>query len=132
MKHLSSLLTLLAFLGFIYVIYITPEDPDDTFTGRVTWVSDGDTFKMTGHDWPIRVWGIDAPERDNAGGQASRDYVTRLIKGKTVSCEKIVVDRYKRIVATCFLGGKDIAETILSNGHATEYCSFSRGHYGRC
>ena len=132
MKHLSSFLTLLAFVGFIYIIYITPDDPKDTFTGRVTWVSDGDTFKVQGHQWPIRIWGIDAPERYNAGGQASSDYVTRLIKGKTVTCEKIVVDKYKRTVATCFLGDSDIAETILSNGHAKEYCSFSRGYYGRC
>lgn len=68
-KFLSSVLTFIALAGFIYLIAITHDDPKDTFTGKVTWVTDGDTFKVSGHDWPIRIWGINAPERDNTGAK---------------------------------------------------------------
>jgi endonuclease YncB( thermonuclease family) len=126
------MLTLIALTGFVYIVAKMPDEPRDKFTGRVTWVSDGDTFKMFGHEWPIRVWGIDAPERDNAAGKASRSFVTRLINGKMLTCEKVVVDKYRRTVARCWYKGKDIAQTILENGHAIEYCSFSGGYYSRC
>ena len=105
---------------------------NESFSGRVTWVSDGDTFKMSEHRWAIRIWGIDAPERDTPTGQTARTFVTKLIKGKTLRCETVVVDKYKRTVATCYLGGKDIAPMILDAGHAVEYCSFSNGYYGYC
>ena len=104
----------------------------ETFSGRVTWVSDGDTFKMSEHRWAIRIWGIDSPERDTTAGQAARTFVTGLIKGKQLTCNLVVVDKYKRTVASCYLGGQDIAPLILDAGHAVEYCSFSRGYYGYC
>ncbi|WGI22186.1 thermonuclease family protein [Amylibacter sp. IMCC11727] len=105
---------------------------NQTFSGRVTWVSDGDTFKMSEHRWAIRIWGIDAAERDTPKGKAARAFVTNLIKGKRLNCDLVVVDKYKRTVATCYLGGKDIAPMILDAGHAEEYCSFSNGYYGYC
>jgi endonuclease YncB( thermonuclease family) len=132
MKFLSTTLTLIALSGFVYIIAVTPDDPKDVFSGRVTWVSDGDTFKVSGHDWSIRVWGIDAPERDNSAGQASREFVTQLIKGKILTCEKVAVDRYRRTVSKCWHKDKDIAQLILEASHAIEYCSFSGGYYGRC
>jgi endonuclease YncB( thermonuclease family) len=104
----------------------------ETFSGRVTWVSDGDTFKMADHRWAIRIWGIDAPERDTAAGQEARVFVTKLIKNKMLRCEFVVIDKYKRTVASCYLNGKDIAPIILNEGHAVEYCSFSQGYYGNC
>ena len=39
----------------------------DGFTGVVTRVVDGDTFWLNSQDVRIRVWGLDAPERDQAG-----------------------------------------------------------------
>ena len=42
----------------------------DSFTGVVTRVVDGDTFWLNSQDVRIRVWGLDAPERDQAGGSS--------------------------------------------------------------
>lgn len=132
MKHASSILSLLILVGVAYISWATPERDVEAFSGRVTWVSDGDTFKVSGHNWPIRVWGLDAPERDTSKGEASRAFVTDLVKGKTVTCEKVVIDKYKRTVAKCFLGEDDIASMVLDAGFAQEYCSFTRGYYGHC
>lgn len=132
MKHASSFLSLLILVGVAWISWMTPEPVRDVFSGRVTWVSDGDTFKVAGHSWPVRVWGLDAPERDTDAGVASRAFVTELVKGKTVSCEKVVIDKYKRTVAKCFLGEEDIASLVLEAGFANEYCSFTRGYYGHC
>ncbi len=117
----------------IITVLIAPNITEtETFMGRVTWVSDGDTFKVENHKWAVRVWGIDAPERDTNEGKTARVFVTNLIKNKMVRCEIVVVDKYKRTVATCYLNGQDIAPIILDAGHAIEYCSFSRGYYGTC
>ena len=131
MHVLSFLLNLPTIL--IITVMIAPNVIEtESFTGRVTWVSDGDTFKVSEHRWAIRIWGIDAPEGDTAEGQSARTFVTKVIKNKVLRCDVVVVDKYNRTVATCYLNGKDIAPIILSNGHTVEYCSFSRGYYGYC
>ena len=74
-------------VGVLYVIAITPEEPVETFSGSVVWVSDGDTIKVSGHEWSIRIWGIDAPERDTNARLESRDFLQKLIKGQNLTCE---------------------------------------------
>jgi endonuclease YncB( thermonuclease family) len=132
MKYASSILTAIVFAIFVW--FLAHEEPPsrETFGGTVNWVTDGDTFKIQGYPWPIRIWGIDAPERDTNAGVTARVFVERLIKGQNLTCEKVVVDRYQRTVAKCFLGDQDIARLILGASHAREYCSFSNGFYGRC
>lgn len=131
MNVISFLLNLPIILALTMLIAPTITETE-TFSGRVTWVSDGDTFKMSNHKRAIRIWGIDAPERDTQAGQAARAFVTHLIKGKPLHCEVVVVDKYKRTVATCCLNDKDIALIILDAGHAVEYCNFSNGYHGYC
>ncbi|NYT86521.1 thermonuclease family protein [Pusillimonas harenae] len=74
-------------------------------TGRVVRVADGDTFTMliNGKQERIRMSSIDAPEvtkdRERPGqpmAQASRDALTRLISGKTISVQCFEQDRYER------------------------------------
>lgn len=132
MKWGSQLLTLLLLVGVLGAVFAPPKPRGEVFEGRVTWVSDGDTFKIEGHNWPIRLWGVDAPERDTEKGQIARDYVSAKIKGRVVSCEKVVVDKYKRTVAKCFVDGASLAKDLLNKGHGVEMCSFTRGALGTC
>jgi endonuclease YncB( thermonuclease family) len=134
MRYLSSFFSITLLVGLASLLYFAHENPkpNPSFSGNVTWVSDGDTFKVAGHKWPVRVWGIDAPERDTPEGQTARDYLTKWIKGKPVTCETVVVDKYRRTVAKCFLGEIDIARRMLKIGQAKEFCSFTRGVYGYC
>lgn len=72
----------------------------DVLRGRVTAVIDGDT--VTVHDGhrreTIRLSGIDAPERDQPGGAASRERLASRLLDRVVIVEYSKRDRYGRIV----------------------------------
>ena len=100
---------------------------------RVSKVLDGDTFTLKGQSRRIRVWGLDAPEWDHAGGSAATATMSGLIAGQTLRCQVLDMDRHGRFVAQCFLpDGRDIAAEMIRAGAATEYCRYSRGYYGTC
>lgn len=104
-----------------------------SFAARVVRVVDGDTFRVDGLDRSIRIWGLDAPERGESGGSAATRALRGLIEGREVSCRIRDIDRYRRIVGQCFLpDGRDVAAAMIRKGAATEYCRFSKGHYGAC
>ena len=105
----------------------------NTVHGAVRYVTDGDTFTLRGVERSIRVWGLDAPERDERGGSAATRTMRQLITGQNLTCRVRDIDRYGRIVGQCFLpDGRDIAAQMIAAGVATEYCYFSGGFYGTC
>ena len=82
----------------------------EVLAGRVVGVSDGDTITVldaakTQHK--IRVAGIDAPEKKQAFGQASKENLSRLVFDKEVDIEWTKHDRYKRIVGKVMLAPPD-------------------------
>lgn len=80
---------------------------------------------MTGVDTRIRIWGLDAPEQDRAGGSAATATLTRLIAGQELACRQRDIDRYGRIVGQCFLAdGRDIAAVMIASGTAREFCRY--------
>ncbi len=104
-----------------------------TIEARVARVVDGDTFKLSGQSQSIRVWGLDAPERNKAGGSAATAALNALISGQTLSCVVVDIDRYQRLVGQCFLpDGRDITAAMIMTGTATEYCRYFKGYYGTC
>jgi len=95
----------------------------------------------------IRLAGIDAPEMkqscvDEHGteylcGERSKEHLVRFIHERPVTCEEQGVDRYKRIVAECFVedrkeGGAGRARSInhemVRSGHAVAYRTYSRAY----
>ena len=76
---------------------------DIGFSGRVTRVVDGDTFWIRSRNVSIRVWGLDAPERNQPGGAAATTQMTRLVSRQTLYCRQRDIDRFGRIVGQCFL-----------------------------
>jgi endonuclease YncB( thermonuclease family) len=111
------------------------------YLGKVTAVSDGDTFTMESETGKVRVriCGIDAPERGQPGYGQAAGVLAAMIEGKTVHClqvgEGTVCDgRSKptnrdRIVAQCFLDKLDIAEEMAKSGTACDWPRFSGGRY---
>lgn len=67
-------------------------------------VLDGDTIEVTQGDRveKIRLFGVDAPESDQAGGVEAKDYLLTIIRGRDVSCFWDVIDRYNRPVGLCY------------------------------
>jgi micrococcal nuclease len=55
----------------------------NTVSGAVRYVTDGDTFKLRGVERPIRVWGLDAPERNERGASAATSTLRRLVAAQT-------------------------------------------------
>ena len=95
-------------------------------------VLDGDSLVINGIK--IRLKGIDAPEynqkcwdRDNkmySCGIIAKKRLEQLISSD-IHCNKIDVDRYKRQLSVCYQGQKDINETMVLEGMAVAYLSYS-------
>jgi endonuclease YncB( thermonuclease family) len=114
-----------------------PLPSGETLTGRAK-VIDGDSLEVAGQR--IRLLGIDAPERQQrcrnaagdvyACGRGATRALSAAIGGRAVACTLLTHDRYDRDVAMCFAGGRDLGETMVRAGHATELPQHSDGRYG--
>lgn len=99
---------------------------------------DGDTLRI--HGKLVRVWGIDAPEVNQrcfvqgkplTCGQFAHVALRDKIGGQRVRCVKMTVDRYKRVVAKCYVGDDDLGAWMVRNGYALDYARYSQGYYRR-
>jgi endonuclease YncB( thermonuclease family) len=79
--------------------------------GKVIGISDGDTITvlddMDKGIFKVRLDKIDAPEKKQAFGNKSRQFLSSLIWGKKVSVRFKAVDRYGRIVGVIYLDGTE-------------------------
>lgn len=96
----------------------------ETISGRVVGVSDGDTIKVLApgnQQVKVRMAQIDAPEKDQPYGQASKKSLSDMVFGKTVELRVQDRDRYGRTVATVVLDGRDINRAQVEAGAAWVY-----------
>ena len=101
----------------------------DTLIGKFVKVADGDTITVldsTNTQHRIRLQGIDAPERKQAFGKASRKHLASLVAGKEVTVKWDKRDRYGRIVGFVFVDGKDINLVQIKAGMAWFYRYYQR------
>jgi len=102
----------------------------DAVEGWVERVSDGDTVRLSvvGRDSiTVRLYGIDAPERDQPHGDTAAQALARKIDGARVTAVSVDTDQYGRLVATLFKDGNNINLQMVSEGHAWWYQSYARG-----
>lgn len=100
-----------------------------TYAAKVTKVSDGDTATVidtNGAQHKIRFAYIDAPEKAQAHGMASKDALDKLINGKQVSIHVTDVDRYQREVAVVSINGLDVNYEQVKNGNAWHYQTYAK------
>ena len=69
----------------------------------------------------IRLHGIDAPEKKQAFGNASRKFLSGLVANREVRVTCSKRDRYGRIVGIVFLDGRDVNLEMLKAGLAWHY-----------
>ena len=100
-----------------------------SMTGTVTRVVDGDTLRVTveGTSMPVRLWGIDAPEMNQAlGGQAQSELASMAPVNSLVVIHPMSMDKYGRIVGTVGQGQEwAINFLMVARGWAYHYREFS-------
>jgi endonuclease YncB( thermonuclease family) len=93
-------------------------------TGRASALG-GDALRVG--DVSVRLSGIEAPDEDQpcglAGkrskrcGEAAREAMTRIVRGKSVTCTLSGSDDSGQSLATCHAEGTDIAAALVRQGH---------------
>lgn len=123
---------LISFAGGLMLaalLFSAPLSADEIYSATVVRVSDGDTIhvmRKDGRKIKIRLYGIDAPERQQAFGRVSRDHLQQLLRNRSVSIEPLYQDQYHRTVALVWLGTPRLVSEIMVNDglawHYPQYC----------
>ena len=93
-------------------------------TGTVVSVADGDTIAIVDahkQQHRIRLARIDAPERRQAYGTKSKQFLASLIYRQDVKIEYHKRDKYGRILGVVFLGASEINLLMVQQGMAWHY-----------
>ena len=100
-----------------------------SITGKVVSVADGDTITVldsTKKQHKIRFQHIDTPEKKQAFGQKAKQYLSKMVFGKTVKVSIKEKDRYGRSIGTVYLGKKNINLEMVKAGFAWHYKAYSK------
>ena len=101
----------------------------EVLVGTVVGVSDGDTITVLDADkteHKIRLMGIDAPEKSQAFGSASKQALSNYIYQREVTVEYKKKDRYQRILGKVILDKQDICLAMISDGMAWHYKDYEK------
>ncbi|UDQ99426.1 thermonuclease family protein [Lentisphaerota bacterium WC36G] len=99
----------------------------------VSYVYDGDSFKAKSHgvDIKVRLFGIDAPEKNQPYGKESLNNLIKLIKYKKVILEPIETDRYGRMIAKVYTVKKVDKKEVKTYINLEQLKSGLAWHYKR-
>ncbi len=106
------------------LVFLSIRVSADTLTGKVVKITDGDTLYVLDANYQqhkIRLAGIDAPERKQAYGLASRKHLASIVAGQQVTIEYKKRDRYGRIVGKVWVNGVDVCLEQVKAGFAWHY-----------
>ncbi len=97
----------------------------ETLHGKCSYVQDGDSLKFvqTGQAEEVRVrlYGIDAPEKNQEFSGQSRKMLEKLTRGKKIRLEVVDTDKYGRYVAKVYVGKTYVNLEMLKAGLAWHY-----------
>jgi len=111
-------------IASVFFVVLSLAVSADSLTGKVVRITDGDTLYVLDANYQqhkIRLAGIDAPERKQAYGLASRKHLLSIVAGKQVTIEYQKRDRYGRIVGKVLLDGIDACLEQVKTGFAWHY-----------
>ena len=133
-----SLFKLVIFLIFSIFFFSISSIAKD-WTPKTYAITDGDTLKRNGVRY--RLEGIDAPEinqictlnnQDWECGLAAALYLEQLHGIEGFECEDLGQDRYKRILARCYIfkddNRMDIGSIMVREGYALAYRRYSNDY----
>ena len=97
--------------------------------GKVVGIADGDTATVLDaekHQHKIRLAGIDAPDKAQAFGQASKKSLSDMIFGHEVDVKWDKRDRYGRIIGKISANQTDVCLEQVRRGMAWHYKQYQR------
>jgi endonuclease YncB( thermonuclease family) len=95
----------------------------------IVGVSDGDTLTALSASQErvkCRLYGIDAPEKKQAFGQASKLSLSQLSFGRSATIDIVGRDRYGRAVCKVAVAGVDVNKEQLLRGMAWMYRRYAK------
>ena len=119
-------------LYFLFVISFFIFFTLSTYAKDNIKVVDGDTIHIG--KLKYRFSGIDAPEmkqlcnkdgKEVLCGVLAKNALIEKINNSPVTCKIEEVDRYKRLVAECFVGEESLSKFLVKNGYAVAYRRYS-------
>lgn len=121
--------TIISRICIIYTILLQPVCSDDELISiRVTKISDGDTVRaiVSGEEKRIRLWGIDAPEKNQSFGKKSKKNLGNLLENSDIQLKIIGIDRYKRTLGILYSKDKNINLQMVKDGYAWAYRKYNK------
>ena len=116
---------LVAFLVFFLASCWQDSASHPVFEARTAYIYDGDSFlvKRGRNEIEVRLYGLDAPEKEQPWSAEALQGLRRLIDGKMLRIEAIERDRYDRLVARVYRVGDNlyINAEMIAQGHAWVY-----------
>jgi endonuclease YncB( thermonuclease family) len=93
---------------------------DEVFSADVVKVLDGDTLEVRhqGRILRVRLFGIDAPEWQQAFSHQAKAFTRQRVQGQRVELRSKDWDKYGRLVAVVHVGGDSLNEELLREGLA--------------
>lgn len=137
-----SLRTLALVIAWTLLPAIALADYGSVTVDEVTSVLDGDTFRATISDWPpiigeripVRIAGINAPERrsrcdteaekerERELAADARIYLVERLRGaESIELRRIERGSFFRIIAEVWADGENVGQEMIEAGHALPY-----------
>lgn len=101
----------------------------ETLQGKVVGISDGDTITVLDSgktQYKVRLAGIDAPEKSQAFGDRSKQYLSDQVFGKTVTVDWNKTDKYGRTIGKVIVNGQDANLRQVQAGLAWHYKQYEK------
>lgn len=116
-------LSLAAMLGPVASTWAESTSASRELTEPLVFIKafDGDSMVLRnsrGKTVQVRLVGIDAPEKNQAHGQAARERLESLLNAEPIEAKAVKRDGHGRWIAQLSVGGRDIGHTMLVEGHA--------------
>lgn len=128
MRHLFALLCLCLTAAVLAASAEPAREGAFALRGTVTYVVDGDTISVrldNGHSERVRLIGIDTPERGACLAGSATGLTRRLADDERVvlrgDATQDTRDRYGRLLAYAWVGGRDLGFQLVSSGLARVY-----------
>ncbi len=113
----------------VSLVFVLVGAKAEVLIGTVVGISDGDTITVVDADkteHKIRLMGIDAPEKSQDFGAASKQALSKYIYQREVSVDYKKIDKYQRKVGKVILDKQDICLAMIELGMAWHYKEYAK------